>query len=209
MSTISPPRSAEQLPVIEDFLHAIDVAWQPPEPAPIVLKLIGSTALMLQTDYLRGTKDSDVLETSELPTAARKRLLDLAGPGTALHRAHRMYVEIVGRALPFLPQTPVWHRVAELDSLVSIRIDVLDVVDVVVSKLVRFHANDIRDVEAMVARELVPPGRFVDRFRAAMDYLLGDAREGNLRTYVRNLHRVERDLLGVEETEIELPARID
>lgn len=194
--------------MISEFFQAIDAAWKPPEPAPVVLRLIGSTALMLQTDYARGTKDSDVLETAELPAATRKRLLDLAGPGTPIQRAHRIYVEIVGHAIPFLPQTPIWHPVAALDSLVSFRVDVLDVVDVVVSKLVRFHANDIRDVEAMVARELVSPALLVDRFRAAMDFLLGDAREEDLPKYVRNLHRVERDLLGVEETEIELPGRI-
>lgn len=191
--------------MIEELLHAIDAAWQPAEPAPIGLRLIGSTALMLQTDYVRGTKDSDVLETTQLPTVARKRLLDLAGPGTSLHRAHRIYVEIVGHAIPFLPQTPTWRSVAALDSLASFRVEVLDVVDVVVSKLARFHANDIRDVEAMVERDLVPPALLVDRFRAAMDFLLGDARDEHLPRYVRNLHQVERDLLGVAETEIELP----
>jgi hypothetical protein len=40
--------------------------------------------------------------------------------------------------------------------LAHFRIEVLDVVDVVVSKLKRFHANDLRDIEAMVDRDLVP-----------------------------------------------------
>jgi len=143
--------------VISDFLQAIDAAWQPPEPAPIVLRLIGSTALMLQTDYVRGTKDSDVLETADVLAETRTRLLDLAGPGTQIHRAHRIYIEFVGHAIPFLSQSPTWKPVSALDSLASFRIVVLDVVDVVVSKLVRFHANDIRDIEAMVERELVHP----------------------------------------------------
>jgi hypothetical protein len=199
----------EHSPVIDDFLRAIDMAWQPPEVEPIVLKLIGSSALMLQTDYVRGTKDSDVLETAELPVSTRRRLLDLAGPGTPLHRAHRIYVEIVASAIPFLAQTSSWRPVGALDSLVSFRVEVLDVVDVVVSKLARFSANDVRDIEAMVERDLVPPTQLVERFRAATDYLLGDAREQNLPTYVRNLHRVERDLLGVDETQIELPSWID
>ena len=47
---------------VEAFLKDIDAAW-PSAHAKIRLRIIGSTALMLQTSYERGTKDSDVLET--------------------------------------------------------------------------------------------------------------------------------------------------
>jgi hypothetical protein len=46
------------------------------------LPIIGSAALMLQADYERGTKDSDVLETSELAGATGERLLLLSGKGS-------------------------------------------------------------------------------------------------------------------------------
>lgn len=45
----------------------------------------------------------------------------------------------------------------------------LDVVDVVVSKLKRFNANDQADIDAMVARDLVSHDRLLDRFRSAVD----------------------------------------
>ncbi|MFS8070703.1 MAG: hypothetical protein ACMG6S_30425, partial [Byssovorax sp.] len=79
------------------------------------------------------------------------------------------------------------------------------VVDVVVSKMKRFSANDQSDVQAMIDRDLVPPAQLVSRFRAAVDVFSGDARAEDLPCYVRRLHRVERDMLGVPETDIELP----
>jgi hypothetical protein len=82
-------------------------------------------------------------------------------------------------------------------------------VDVVVSKLKRFHANDRADIAAMVDRELVPHDLLVDRFRSAVDAFSFDARAPDLPRYVANLHLVERDYFGVDETEIELPPYID
>jgi hypothetical protein len=51
------------MPLIHDFFREPDAAWGIPAPAKIRLRIIGSSALMLQTDYARGTKDTDVLET--------------------------------------------------------------------------------------------------------------------------------------------------
>lgn len=84
----------------------------------------------------------------------------------------------------------------------------LDVVDVVVSKLKRFHANDQSDIDAMIQRDLVPHARLIDQFRTAVDAFIGDSREADLPKYIDNLHRVERDMLGVPETEFELPSWI-
>ena len=37
---------------------------------------------MLQARYERGTKDSDIFETTDLDVETKPRLLELAGPGT-------------------------------------------------------------------------------------------------------------------------------
>ncbi|MBO6940118.1 MAG: hypothetical protein JJ863_34420 [Deltaproteobacteria bacterium] len=95
---------------VERFIRAIAGAWH--EDSFPTLRIIGSTALMLQTDYERGTKDSDVLETAELDGATKERLLLLAGKGTVLAQRWRLYLDIVDNGLPFLPQTPNWHRLA-------------------------------------------------------------------------------------------------
>ena len=133
-----------------------------------------------QARYQRGTKDSDVLHASDLLDDVRRRLLELAGPGTELHTRHRLYIDIVANGVPFLPHVPRWHLVTSLASLVSFEVTALDVVDVVVSKLKRFNANDISDIEAMIDDQLVSRERLLERFRDAVDCFSGDARAEDL-----------------------------
>lgn len=194
--------------IIEEFFREVDDRWTWPAPMRIPLRLIGSTALMLQTAYQRGTKDSDVLETIDLSAETKDRLLTVAGAGTELHRRRRLYLEIVANGIPFLPWPPAWRRVDPLGNLRHFELSALDVVDVVVSKLKRLNANDLSDIAAMVDLDLVPHQALIDRFRSAVDVFSGDARAEDLPKYVANLHRIERDLLGAAETEIELPTWI-
>jgi hypothetical protein len=194
------------VPLVDDFFRDLDGRWGAPPPARIRLRIIGSSALMLQTDYERGTKDSDVLETGELTPDVKARLLRLGGVGSDLHTRHKLYVEIVPNGTPFLRQKALYHSQAALNAVLRcFELEVLDVVDVVVAKLKRFHASDRSDIESMVERELVPHDELVSCFRQAVDYHSGDARADEFPTYVRNLHTVERDILGVAETAIELP----
>ncbi len=192
--------------LVSDFLEEIDRHWIATQESKIVLRIIGSSALMLQTGYERGTKDSDVLETVSLTGDIKRRLLGLAGTGTDLHRRHNLYVDVVSQAIPFLPQIPVAHRLVDLTrELDHFEFEVLDVVDVVVSKLKRFNSNDASDIRAMVDRSLVDHARLIERFRSAVDMFSGEARAEDLPRYVRNLNRVERDYLLVDETKIDLP----
>jgi len=94
---------------VESFFEAIDLAWTRAAHPPTTLSIIGSTALMLQTKYSRTTKDSDVIETSDLTETAQHALLEIAGPETPLFKRHRLYIDIVKPGLPFLPQEPRWH----------------------------------------------------------------------------------------------------
>jgi hypothetical protein len=196
--------------LIREFLRDVDGAWMPTASPKIPLRIIGSTALMLQASYERGTKDSDVLETVDLRGDTRTRLEAIAGRGSKLHVRHKLYVDIVSGALPFLAPSPRWLEVPDLNpDLTSFHVQVLDVVDVVVSKLKRFHAFDLQDIEAMVERGFVDHGVLIERFREAVDGYLLDARAEDLPKYVANLHQVERDLFGVPETAIELPGWLD
>jgi len=190
---------------IEEFLRAIDRGWKPAGAGRITLQVIGSTALMLRAGYERGTKDSDVLETPDITPEIKKALLDLAGKGSALFRAHRMYVDVVFRALLFLPTRPLFHPVPALDGLKNFRVEALDPVDVAVSKLARFSANDSYDIKAMADLGLIEHGRLLERFRLAMDAFSTDARAEDIPKFVKNLHAVERDHLLAPESEIDLP----
>ena len=190
---------------IEHFLRDIDGRWSLPLAAPVTLRVLGSTALLLQTDYGRGTKDSDVLETPEITPEVSAALLALGGKGTDLHVRHRMYLEILASAFPFLPAVPVWKFIPLEPPFTHFRIEALDVTDVCVAKLARFHRTDGDDIAAMVERGLVDPDRFVVRFRSAAERWFFDARGEELPRIIRNFHRLQRDEFGVDETEIDLP----
>jgi hypothetical protein len=198
------------VPLIRDFLRDLDRAWTPTAWPKIPLRIIGSTALMLQASYERGTKDSDVLETGDLDEDVRAQLESIAGQRSKLHIRHKLYVDIVSGGLPFLAPSPRWLDIPDLNAdLTNFHVQVLQIVDVVVSKLKRFHAYDLQDIEAMVERGLVNHGLLIERFREAVDGYLLDARADDLPKYVANLHRVERDLFGAPETAIELPSWVD
>jgi hypothetical protein len=195
--------------VIEDFFGELDREWSSTPSSPIHLRVIGCGALLLQTDYERGTKDGDVLETPELSGGIRDRLLKLAGRGSPLHRRRNIYLDVVSDGLMFRRQVPIWHPLTATNALLrSFEIHTLDVVDVVVSKLMRFDANDERDIQAMVDMDLVPPDKLVATFRAAVDFFKEDAAAWKLPACVANLNRVERDMLGADETAIDLPSWI-
>ena len=195
---------------VSDLLREIDRRWTATGADKIVLCIIGSSALMLQTGYERGTKDSDVLETVSLTDDIKLRLLVLAGRDSLLHLRHKVYIDIVPQVIPFLPQVPLLHALVDLNAeLRHFTIEVLDVVDVVVSKLKRFNSNDISDIRAMADRTLLDHRSLVERFRSAVDVFSGDARAEDLPRYVKNLNRVERDYLLVPESKIELPNWID
>jgi len=104
---------------VRDFFGEIDQKW-PTDPSERVrLHIIGCSALMLQTNYDRGTKDSDVFDTVDLAAATKEHLLRLAGVETELAKRRRMYVEIVANGIPFLPYGPLWHPIDEVNGAPS------------------------------------------------------------------------------------------
>lgn len=195
---------------VEDFFRDLDRSWPLPAGAPVTLRLLGSTALILQTNFQRGTKDGDILETDQITVEIESALLGFAGKGTSIHRRHRMYLEFLGAAFPFLPLEPLWHGVVPSGmDYRHFRLEVLDVVDVVIAKLARFHKTDRDDIAAMAERDLIEPGRFADRFQSAVQGWWHDARADDLPKIVRNFHQVQSDELFVWPSRVELPAWVD
>lgn len=90
----------------EAFLAELDGLWQPTATERIVLRVLGSSALMLQSDYSRGTKDGDVLETAQLTQDVKERLLSLGGKETRLHQRHLVYVDTYRRVFLSSARTP-------------------------------------------------------------------------------------------------------
>lgn len=190
--------------LIENFLKDIDSRWKPLGGEPFPLQVIGSAALLLQTDYVRGTKDSDVLESRDGNPAIKEQLESLAGQRTDLHARHGLYIDVVKEAILLLPPKPTFLPLPAV-ALRSFKLEVLDVTDVVLSKLKRFNSDDEDDIGAMAARELIDHPRLVARFRAAADWFGLDARVSQLPRILKNLHTVERDILGVRPSDVQLP----
>jgi hypothetical protein len=168
----------------------------------IQLRIVGSTALFLQTPYRRGTRDSDVVQTFDFDRELREMLVRLAGPGTTLALRHGVHLEFVGEAILFLPEEPAWVRWLSLD---NVDVSLLDPTDVVVAKLIRLHGDDLRDIDAMIELGVVAHESVVVRFRSALTRYGTSGQGDKLHRAVDNLHRVERDLFSVDETQIEIP----
>lgn len=191
--------------IINQFFIELDKKWKAVESRKIPLHIIGSSALMLQIEYTRGTKDSDVLETKEISPQIEEKLIQLGGKGSGLHRQFNLYLDFVNYSLPFLPQTPRFHTVASLKPLKHFEISALDITDVVVSKLKRFNANDVSDIDAVIRKGLINHKTLIKRFNESVDSFSMDARAQDIPRYVKNLHTVERDMLDTAESSIELP----
>ncbi|PCI31284.1 MAG: hypothetical protein COB53_13495 [Elusimicrobia bacterium] len=190
--------------LIREFLEAIDKKWKPVGTEPITLEIIGSAALMLQCDYERGTKDADVLENKDGPPEIKEQLLSLAEKETDIYKQFRIYIDVVTRAILFLPQRPLFHPLPDL-TLKNFNIEVLDINDVVLSKLKRYNNDDKNDIRAMAQQERLDHKRLVARFEAAVEWFSMDARSQDMARYLRNLNTVERDILDCPPSKIELP----
>ncbi len=196
---------------VETFLVAIDRLWARPTGEKLRLRIIGSMALMLQAEYLRGTKDGDILESADLDPGTRGELLALAGKGTPLAEMHGMFLDIVPRGILLLPPAPRFHPVPELNArLDRFEIEALDIVDVLISKLKPYRSTDAADIEAMARLGLIDPDRFRERFLAALDrFVDGASGAEKFHTIVARFHQVQREQLLVEETWIEPPGWVD
>ena len=77
--------------------------------------------------------------------------------------------------------------------------------DVVVSKLKPFRPQDKKDIEFLANKKLLPHARLLERFQLVLDYHSMDARAGDFPKFFENLNTVEREMLQVPESKIDLP----
>lgn len=190
--------------MINEFFQNIDRDWQPSGCEPIDLHIIGSTALFLKTDYDRETKDSDILQLSADKSETMSSLKILAGKGTELARKHGLYLDIVPAHVLFLPLQPDYEICTALSKIQNFKIFVLDVHDVVVSKLLPYRTQDREDIIWLADHQLIMPSQLADRFKLAIDNL-NPEKTHHATSCIENLHEVQREILRVAETEIILP----
>src|SRR3989344_4550816 len=112
--------------IIEQFFHELDRKWKHSTGGKIELCIIGSSAIFLQTDYNRGTKDSDILETRNITPEIEAQLNEIGGKTSDLHRQFRIYLDFVNPGLPFLPQKPRFVKAPSLKNLKHFDVRLLD-----------------------------------------------------------------------------------
>jgi hypothetical protein len=150
------------------------------------------------------TNDSDVIETAQFTAPIKAKLEGLAGKNSALFNRYRLYLDIVNSAIPFILPRAAYRPVPGMDGLKNFSVQVLDVLDVAVSKLARFKASDVADIRAVVERGLISHGAFVGRFKEVLVAHCMDARREDFPKYLRNFNTIERDFFHVKETAIDL-----
>lgn len=192
--------------MIEEFFLELDQLWKLETAQKLELQLIGSTALFFQMNPWRGTKDTDALKIETFTQAELAHIEKIAGKGSRLASRHQLYLELVDKAFPFLPQKPLFHPVEHLNvRLQNFSVSALDITDLVVSKLKPFRAQDVGDIREVAATGVLQNDKFVERFKSALQRWSMDSRAEDFPQCVKNLHTIQRDFLNVPEAEIELP----
>lgn len=192
--------------MIKTFIKKIDEEWEIKKPHIIPFKIIGSSALFLQYNYSRITKDTDVIEVAEFTPEIKKQLLNIAGKESKLCKSLHLYIDIVAKAFPLLPTRPNFHTDHALNKeLRHFHVEILDATDVIVSKICRFSSTDVDDIKAMVDLDAIDPQKLEERFLCAIEQWKYEARAEKLPKIISNFHTIQRDMLDVEESIIELP----
>jgi hypothetical protein len=144
-------------------------------PQPVKLHCLGGFVGAMLYGFARPTADIDCLEVR--PSDQAGRLLAFGGPGSPLHRKHRVYIQKV--AIVTLPESyEIRLRELFLRSYERIRVYGLDPYDLALSKLERNSLVDRQDVAHLA--KFVPLDRrvFNARYRQEMrPYLARPDRE--------------------------------
>lgn len=187
-----------------DRLYAVEKRAEAPK---VGLRILGSVALMIQADYIRGTKDGDVLESAPIHRTVKGELLNLGGKGTALANRHGIYLDIVPSGILFMANAVAYHPLLDLSStLACFEVEVMDITDACVTKLKRFNGNDQADLAAMVQLQKLDHDQFLNRFLSAIDHCRGQAFADDYPRIVERFHQVERDIFLMPETPVDLRA---
>jgi hypothetical protein len=154
-----------------DFLGELDTLLD----EPIELHCIGGFAVVAGYGFPRGTNDLDY--RTLIPYNRINDLQRMAGPGSALARKHKVYVQHPGvEAIP----EDYDKRLTELypGRFKNIRLCIPDAYDLVLSKLSRNIERDRQDVEYLARTEHLDPEILRERYTKKLrSILIGDLRQ--------------------------------
>ena len=136
---------------------------------PIELHCIGGFAVVMGYGLPRGTNDLDY--RTLVPYNRLNDLQRLAGPGSALARKHKVYVQHTG--VESMPEN-YDERLTELYAgrFKNIRLFVPDAYDLVLSKLTRNIERDRQDVEFLARTKHLDPAVLRERYEKELRPIL-------------------------------------
>lgn len=135
-----------------DFLGELDGLL----PGPVTLHCLGGFVLVHMYELPRATNDIDfiALDTDADQTATLDLLLTHGGHGAPLHVRHKVYLQ-----LPAIAPYPEAYRTRlvplDIRNLSRLSLAALDVHDLVLSKLDRFHLVDREDIKHLARTALL------------------------------------------------------
>jgi len=154
-----------------EFLGELDALLD----EPIELHCIGGFAVVAGYGLPRGTNDLDY--RTVVPYNRINDLQRMAGPGSALARKHKVYVQHTG--VESMPEN-YEERLTELHAgcFKNIRLFVPDAYDLVLSKLSRNIERDREDVEYLAKTQHLDPEILRERYTKELrPILIGDVRQ--------------------------------
>jgi hypothetical protein len=149
----------------KEFLGELDALLD----EPIELHCIGGFAVVMGYGLPRGTNDLDY--RTLVPYNRLNDLQRLAGPGSALARKHKVYVQHTG--VESMPEN-YDERLTELYAgrFKNIRLFVPDAYDLVLSKLTRNIERDRQDVEFLARTKYLDPVVLRERYEKELRLIL-------------------------------------
>jgi hypothetical protein len=178
-----------------EFLKNIDD--QVPNTRKTLLYVGGGAAMLLAYEGPLATEDVDVIGVKEL---LLKELYQRAGKGSEIHRETGYYLDIVPPGK--FPQEWGWKGRAlsvGLPDVAHIELKVLELHDLILSKLKRFAGKDQEDIKWLCDRTEFSIETLRARYRSARTVYDYDERE----KLDSNFRFVEEEFLALEPTEFD------
>lgn len=178
---------------IVSFLRMLDDLI--PDDEELDLYLSGGAAVLIAYDGTVATKDVDVIGR---PEGLLQHLQEHAGKNSDVHVDTGLYLDVVATGL-FLSEHG-WqgraHPFGEAN-LEKLRVYVLELHDLILSKVKRFNAKDQQDVEWLCYREELDVEVLRERYRRSRQLLDHDEKE----TVDVQFNHIETVFLGLPATE--------
>ena len=179
-------------PALTRFLMAVDASIREGQRLEVVVA--GAAAMLLGYEQQTFTEDVDFIG---IETGLLAELSEIAGEGSEIHRTTSYYLDILPPGK--FPQEWGWKNRAipvAVPGLQNIELKVLELHDLVLSKLKRFSGKDREDIELLCYLGDFEIGILRERYRHARrlyDYDEREELDGNFRF-------VEEELLSIEPT---------